>query len=171
MWALVNVCTIDLQFAFHTWTMEQEILRQVNNTEISGLFRWGVGQQAEAGCNILITLNYINRDIGLYHGKLSLFVSRRAWQCLFNIYSCSFIELKFVSHARTIINIPTRLRWILWRSSFWHSLEFTPSYQGAGHSRESPEKPLTQTFAFTHTAPVQNVRIKIIHSWVRAVSE
>ena len=56
-WTLQNwVQTFSEVWSFHTWTMKHKIRRFLNNTELSGAFRWGVVRQVDAGCNNLIPL-------------------------------------------------------------------------------------------------------------------
>ena len=111
-WIPENVHTtgsrLSPEFAFHTWTMQQEFL----GSEISGAFSWGVVQHVEAGHNALIPQQilpvFTYSTLTLASGDSS-YHSRHLW-FLLHVWHHFFILRYLLSRVRKVINTPPCFR-------------------------------------------------------------
>ena len=121
-----------------------------NNTESSGAFRWGVEQQAEAGCS---TLSPLQRSPDfVYSTSTSALITKSFLDISVGVFcvsgtSCYLYSFRFffILHLWRVRNTPTHSWWTLWRISCCVLTSALSDILQTSYSEA-----LTWTFLFTH---------------------
>ena len=145
-----------------------------NNTEISRAFRWEVVQQTEEGCDLLVLLP---RLFSSAHGRWCWpYQQKLFWRSVsVYVYGTTFsswdicIVLELLSIGRNVCK-PQLARGESCGGSVFASVRRSQEFFLGGWQEDATEslEPLSQTFAFSCTAPSYNVQ-KL--SWDQCMSE